>query len=104
MVELTKDADKMICIIYKQYLNKIKSGMSKTASYQFKDNFYINDKDLSKWHYNDVNTALLELNRKGYIKLNIIGDFNITDQAIIYMENRFKNGFIELTDFIAKFI
>lgn len=48
MPELTKDADKMICIVYKMYLEKIKSGMSKVASNAFEEDFYKSDKLLSK--------------------------------------------------------
>nr|WP_294665434.1 hypothetical protein [uncultured Ruminococcus sp.] len=104
MPELTKDADKMICIIYKMYLEKIKSGMSKVASNAFEEDFYKSDKMLSKWHDDDVNMTFLELGQKKYLKIHITGDFEITNQAIIYMENRFKNGLLDLVDFVTKFI
>ncbi|WP_455258997.1 hypothetical protein [Ruminococcus sp.] len=104
MPELTKDADKMICIIYKMYLEKIKSGMSKVASNAFEEDFYKSDKLLSKWHPDDITTTFLELGQKGYLKIYISGNFEITNQAIIYMENRFKNGLLDLVDFVTKFI
>ena len=104
MVELTRDADKMICIIYKMYLEKIKSGLSKTKSNSFEKDFYKNDKMLSKWHTDDIETTFLELGRKEYLTIYIGGKFEITEQTIIYMENRFKNGFNAVTDFISKFI
>lgn len=104
MSELTKDADKMLCIIYKQYLSKIQNGNSKTASNEFEEDFYKDDKLLSNWHPDDVTTTLLELGRKSYLKIYIGGSFNLTDRAIIYMENRFKKGLTELIDFISKFI
>ena len=47
---------------------------------------------------------LTELKNNDFIKLYIEGSFILTSNAIIYMENRFKNGLVELTDFIAKFI
>lgn len=104
MPELTKDADKMICVIYKMYLEKIKSGMSKTASNAFEEDFYRFDKLLSKWHPDDITTTFLELGQKGYLKIYISGNFEITNQAIIYMENRFKNGLLDLIDLVSKFI
>lgn len=104
MIELTKDADKMLCIIYKMYLEKIKNGMSKTKSNSFEDDFYKEDNILSAWHRDDITTTFLELGRKGFLKIYIGGNFNLTDQAIIYMENRFKDGFLAVADFISKFI
>jgi hypothetical protein len=48
--------------------------------------------------------TFLELGQKKYLKIYITGDFEITNQAIIYMENRFKNGLLDLVDFVTKFI
>lgn len=104
MPELTKDADKMICVIYKMYLEKIKSGISKAASNAFEKDFYKSDKLLSKWHSDDVTSTFLELGQKKYLKIYISGNFEITNQAIIYMENRFKNGLLDLIDLVSKFI
>lgn len=52
----------------------------------------------------DVGDILDELKSIGFVKEWVSGDFLLTNNAIIYMEKRFKNGLIELTDFIAKFI
>lgn len=104
MPELTKDADKVICCIYKEYLEKRKSGMSKSEAKEFDGNFYLKVKALSKWNSADVSDTLQELHNKGLIKKNVIGDFDLLDSAIIYMENRFKKGLNEITDFISKFI
>lgn len=104
MPELTKDADKMICIIYKMYLEKIKTGMSKVASNAFEEDFYKSDKLLSKWHDDVVTMTFLELGQKEYLKIYITGNFEITNQAIIYMENRFKNGLLDVVDLVSKFI
>lgn len=104
MPELTKDADKVICCIYKEYLEKRKSGMSKSEAKEFNGNFYRNIKPLSKWNSADISDTLQELHKKELIKKNVIGDFILLDSAIIYMENRFKKGLEEITDFISKFI
>ena len=42
-----------------------------------------------------------------YLCMALYGDYSykyVEDPAIIYMENRFKNGLKEVTDFISKFI
>lgn len=101
MTELTKDADKVICCVYKEYLERRKSGMSKSQAKEFDGNFYRNVKALSKWNSADVSDTLQELHNKQYIKKNIIGDFSLLDDAVVYMENRFKNGLSEVMDFIS---
>ncbi|MCX4339961.1 MAG: hypothetical protein OSJ72_09990 [Lachnospiraceae bacterium] len=101
MPELTKDADKVICCIYKEYLERRKSGMSKSQAKEFDGNFYRNVKTLSKWNSADVSDTLQELHNRELIKKNVIGDFTLLDSAISYMENRFKNGLSEVVDFIS---
>ena len=103
-MQLTKDADKLICCIYREYLEKRKSGSSKANAKEFDANFYKDVKDISNWDSSDVSDTLSELKNAGFIKLYITDDFSLNDEAIIYMENRFKNGLNELTDFISKFI
>lgn len=103
-MQLSKDADKLICCIYREYLEKRKSGSSKANAKEFDSNFYKSIKDISKWDSSDVSDTLSELKNAGFIKRYITGNFSLNDTSIIYMENRFKNGLTELTDFIAKLI
>ncbi|WP_124098331.1 hypothetical protein [Ruminococcus sp. Marseille-P6503] len=101
---ITKDSEKVICYIYKMYLERRNAGKSKADSRRFQNDFYTLDKNLSKWHNSDISDCLLELARNGYIKIYIGGDFDILDSTIIYMENRFKNGISDVIDLISKFI
>ncbi|WP_368295646.1 hypothetical protein [Enterocloster citroniae] len=103
-MELTKDADKMICCIYKSFLQIRKDGGSKPSARRFAENYFSTDKILSSWLDEDLDDTMLELARAGLIKIYIGGNFDLTDQGIIYMENRFVNGLKEVSDFIAKFI
>lgn len=104
MKDLTKDADKLICCIYKSYLEKRKNDISKFDAKHFDSDFYKEIKVLSSWQNNDISDTLSELKHADLIKLYIRGSFSLNDSAIIYMENRFKNGLSEITDFILKFI
>lgn len=104
MADLTKDADKLICCIYKEYLEKRKSGNSKSDAKEFESDFYLSIKSISDWNSDDISDTLQELKNAGFLKMYITNDFSLNDEAIIYMENRFKNGLAELTDFISKFI
>ncbi|MCM1232857.1 MAG: hypothetical protein NC489_22255 [Ruminococcus flavefaciens] len=101
---ITKDAETIICFIYKLYLERRKSGESKSGSRRFSDDFYKSDRKLSKWHENDVYECLTELKRKGYIKMYINGDIELLDNTIVYMESRFKNGLSEVLEVLSKFI
>ncbi|WFR56421.1 hypothetical protein QA584_22835 [Anaerocolumna sp. AGMB13025] len=103
MAELTKDADKLLCCIYKQYLESRKAGKSKFDSKKFYESFYKNDKHIGDWTDDDISETLIELHKSQYIRLDIAGNFMITDSMIIYMENRFKNGLLDVLDVISKF-
>lgn len=104
MTELTNDADKMICCLYKEFLVRRKHGVSKSNARRFSEEYCSSDKVLSNWLPSDITDTMLELAQKNYLKVYIGGDYELLDGAIIYMENRFKNGLMELTDFVAKFI
>ncbi|MCI8288113.1 MAG: hypothetical protein HFH89_10730 [Lachnospiraceae bacterium] len=101
---LTKDADMLACLIYKEYLSKRKSGESKANAKHFKNDFYLTYKKISVWSPDDIDETVNELKRASFVKKYLDGSFVLLDDFIIYMENRFKNGFAEVTDFIAKFI
>lgn len=103
-MELTKDSDKLICSAYKNYLERRKSGESKLNAKHFKSGFYKEIKALASWNEQDVRDTLAELKRANFVKLYIDGGFQLNDSAIIYMENRFKNGLADVTEFLSKFI
>lgn len=106
--QLTKDADKLLCILYKDYLSKEKMGLSKSNSSYFGDSDEITAKYLPEWHPEDTAEICWELHKAGYTLCSpgddIANNVTLTREAIVYMENRFKNGLNEITDFIAKFI
>lgn len=101
---MTKDADKMLCCLYREYMNRVNAGASKTSSRDFTPEYILSDAVLSKWHPDDVLITRKELQNLGYLTVNIIGKFRLTDEAISYMENRFINGLNEVVDFISKIV
>ncbi len=101
---MTKDAEKFICICYQDYLSRIKSGSSKTQARNFSENFKSENCNFSSWHDDDFDSACSELKKLGYLKIWISGSFVLTDSAIEYMENRFKNNVKGLAEFISQFI
>lgn len=101
---LTKDADKMLCEIYAAYLERRKSGVPKALSKSFYDQNQWPEKYSASWHEADARETLRELRRAGFLKLDICGGFALQDEAIIYMENRFKNGLSDVLGFLGKVI
>ena len=100
-MQLTKEADAVICQIYKTYLELRRSGVPKEQAKSFQENYLIENPYFSSW-YEDADNTLDELHNKELIKKDIIGNFKLEDEGIIYMENRFVNGLNEVLDFISK--
>lgn len=104
MVELTKDADKLACSMYKSYLEKRKSGMDKSKARDFEFEEIQSYKLCASWTVNDIKATVAEISRSKLGDMYYSGRLCANDQFIVYMENRFKNGFLEVADFISKFI
>lgn len=103
-IELSKDSDKFLCIIYKDFLQRRKNGESKAEAKRFTTDYLESFVPLYQWHPQDISEARMELGKKHLIKNWIGTGFYIEDDGIIYMENRFKNSLKEVADFINKFI
>ena len=103
-IDLSKDSYKVLLSLYKEYLERVKSGCSKSQSRAF------NEKKLdfiTKMHPDDIDDCLTKLTENNLIDMDISGDFVLTDIAVAKMENRFKNSLDVLKDvvsLIAQFI
>lgn len=104
MIELTKDADKMMCCIYRTFLQRRKDGMSKPLAKCFEENYFLTDSKLASLNPDDLSDTLCEIGRLKLVRVFIGENFDLTDSGIIYMENRFKNGLNEVLDAISKII
>lgn len=98
-IKLTKDADKTLCEIYAAYLERRSSGLSKGSAKDFAEKRDWPDPD---WQTPDGEESLRELSHSGMIEMFIMGGFRLTDDAIIYMENRFKNGLSDALEWLGK--
>lgn len=94
---LTKSTDKVLCKLYKEYLSRIKNNVSKSNALVF-DTTSISQLFENK----DIDFEISELKKNSLIEAWITGEVLLRSEAIVYMENRFKNGLTEITDFIAK--
>ena len=105
-INLTKDSDALICAIYKDYLEKRKNGISKNNCKHIGSSEDIQKTIVPEWSFEDVEETCRELSRANLLDCNfadnIVYDSYLSDTAIIYMENRFKNGLSEVLDYFQK--
>ncbi len=101
-VELTRDAQKVAAKIYKDYLHRIDGGMIKTEAKKFSEEELT--ALLSNEQSQDFSEELQELIKAFSFCTNIWDDITLSNDFIIYMENRFKNGMKEVLGFLSQFI
>jgi len=106
-IVLTKEADALICLLYKQYLEKRKNGLSRQKAKDFGSPINIHQSIVPKWNFEDVDDVCRELERVDLINiLNKTLDGNcqveLSDNGIVYMENRFKNNVNEVLEHLGK--
>jgi len=104
--KLTKEADALICVLYKDFLQKRKEGISRGDAKWFGSADHIQKGLVPKLSLGDIEDICRELSRADFLNCRFADDTVcmaiLTDTAIIYMENRFKNGFSELLDYLEK--
>ena len=104
MIEFTKDADEMLCVLYKEFLSRRKDGEAKSEARRFEDGTIQTFKPMCNWPHSDITDVMLELAKADFLRITIGGDCELKDNAIIYMEKRFENGLKEVLSFISPFI
>lgn len=107
-INLSRDADKLLCVLYKSFLEKRKSGLSKSDAKSFGSSHDIHEELLATWIFEDVDDTCRELSQNGFLDCFWADDIAyhvwLSDQAVVYMENRFKNGLSEVIGFLADFL
>lgn len=101
-MQLTNDTDKILCLIYDEFLNRRKLGMSKMDAKCFSHPKVLQTEFLQGIHEDDIVDALTELSNNGLIKLYYDCGFLLGDSAIVYMENRFSNKMDSFLDTVSK--
>lgn len=101
-ISITKDADKAICSIYREYLSRRDAGTEKKLAVEFKDPHAWPPSFSDGISLPDFKTALQELKRAGLISTSITGGFTLSDAGVKYMEDRFPNGISQVLDWLGK--
>lgn len=107
MDDLTKDQQILLTALYKEYLSRLAALDSESSNY-FEDSeslIPLLGLNFSSSYVSDMCLALLS---KGYIfgckDEDSVSELGISDNTIVYMENKFKNGLKEVVSFLASFI
>lgn len=105
-IQLTKDSDALICLLYKNYLEKRKNGCSRETSKQFNNIPDIKNNFVPNWLEDDVLDCCFELG-KAHLITYISADntamyIQLTNAGIIYMEGRFENKINYILEYINK--
>ena len=101
-VKLTKDADRLICLIYEDYLFRREHGVSKASAKAYAETTDWPKSLTDEFSRDDVRDTLRELKAAGFVRSYLYGGFSLTDQAIVYMESRFPNGISQVLDWLGK--
>ena len=98
--QLTKEADRAMCLIYEEFLKRRGSGLPKSRARDF--SVLQNREPLYKtMNQTDFNDTLSELNAAGFLRLYLGHGFLLEDKGILYMENRFPRGIEQLSEVLS---
>lgn len=101
-IQLSKDADKLICLIYKEFLDRRKNGLSKQLAKDFPEPDKLPAEFLDTFSIDDLHDVLSELSDLDLIDLFIYDNFELKDLGIMYMEQRFPNGISQVLEWLGK--
>ena len=103
---LTKDQQYILSVLYKNYLECVKSGAVKITCNNFESAEDIQSNYFQKLHFEDVEQDLKKLKKynfiNGFFADNAIHKVTISDKTIVYFENEFKNNLKSIVDSISK--
>lgn len=98
---MTKDAEKLLYCLYGIFKEKNKTESRDVAKNM--EEYEIADKCNSVFNSEDISDLLAELKENEYIETDIIGGVYLQNSAIKAIEDKPKNEFEKIIDFITKF-
>ena len=105
-IVLSRDANYLICIIYKYYLELRDNGFSKAKAKDFNSIDTIHGL-VPEFSLDDIYETCLELANKNLLTqkekyiMEKYSRFSLSDDGIVYMENRFSNKIDKLINYIG---
>ena len=105
---LTKDAKSCLFILYQEYMSRISNGFSRSDAKNFDSADSVKASLFPDRSLDDIEDILRELGRNGFLSNfyadNTILNFELTDYALMKMENQRKETLLSIADFVSKFI
>ena len=105
---LTKDSKTVLYHLYKEYHVRRSNGSSRSDSKDFGSSQHVQELLFPDWSVSDVDDCMCELSRNGYLRThhasNLIYESELTDEAIVVMENQKKETLLNVVNFLAQFI
>lgn len=104
--QLTKDSELLLLLVCQNYLASIKEGKSKRDAKQLGSAELIKSQcpSINSWHLSDVQDSCDELVATGFfLKKAYYGgtQYSLSDQSVIYIENKFQNDLKTILDAIT---
>lgn len=104
-VELTRDAEYLLCVLYNAYVTRRKSGEPADVAKSFGDSEKIQENYIQDWPTHDIDDAACALYDKGMIdglfEADELVESFLTNDGIVYMEQRFGHKLDKLLQRIA---
>jgi len=104
--ELTNDSKFLLSSMYKEYLQKRKSGIDRNKSRKFGSEIDLHDDLMPEWLQADVHDSIAELIKLKYLE-SITGDnkftfITLSPKAIAELETTFKDKIDIVLEYAAK--
>ena len=103
-IRLSKDAAKLLGLMYKSYLAKRSAGKTKREARHFGSSHYVHEYLIPEWQFEDVDDTCRELSRAQILQVlwadNIAYEIHLTDFGITTMENIVPDKLKDLTSAI----
>lgn len=103
-IKLTKEADKLLAVMYSAYRARRKEGQGKSTARHFDGMYLASLPPCCDWPEEDFSGAMHELSRSGLVVENIIGDCDLSEKAVSILEDRVTDGLVDAASFVAQFI
>lgn len=104
-IQISVEADLLLCHIYDEYLKKRNNKVPK-ATAKFFGSSEVLIPLVPFMIFEDIDDTCRELGKAGFLFIqyadNICYHISLTDAGIVYMENRFGNQVSTLLDWISK--
>lgn len=101
-IDITKDARRIMLTLYKVYMDKRDSGMTRSDASYFGDSKSLQKEQFPLDPIDDISDFCWELKTKGYIFCSpgddLANNITILPETIILMENRFPNGMKQVAE------